>query len=72
MPAKITIGDRIAYTRVWLKSVQANHDLAKRRGIVTGYPMPGFASVAWEDDNPMHAIVNLANVCRIRSVAFVE
>lgn len=64
-------GDTVAYTREFLHAVGKSHDMASRRGTVEAIDN-GYAVVAWSDGRELHRRVNVFNICRLRSVAFVE
>ena len=73
MAAKITIGDRVAYTRQFLTALGLGYSAAQARGVVTalqGWGKNDLATVAW--DGGTASAVNTANLCKPRSVAFVE
>jgi hypothetical protein len=66
-------GDRIAYTRAFVKSTGSCYEMAQRRG--TFVEMDGiFAFVRWDDETARQepAYVHSANICRLGSVAFAD
>lgn len=72
----VRVGDRVAYTRIFLESSaverRERHAMASRRGTVTLVESNWLAHVSWEDTGTRSATINIGNLCRPRSIAFVE
>jgi hypothetical protein len=63
-----TVGDRVALTRASLATLSARN--AALRGTITAIESAWLATVQW--DNAPASTVNVANLCKPRSVAFIE
>lgn len=76
MAHPLQIGDRVALTRDFISSGAVErcdrHVMASRRGRIIAITDGWLAHVEWEDKHPRCATVNLHNICRPRSIAFVE
>ena len=70
----LQIGDRVAYSRAFLKSIGCyTGNLPFARGTIAGFKSLGetvLAEVEWSNDAP--ARVNVANLCKVGSVAFAD
>ncbi len=66
----LTIGDRVAYTRLFMHSTGMSSRASWRGTITERHGKSDLVSVAWE--NGENNIVNTFNLCRPRSVGFVE
>ncbi len=65
----LQIGDKVAYSVQWLKSVgQPHSDLARARGVITGIQTVGtslkLALINWQDED-IPAKVNVANLAHV-------
>lgn len=76
MANPLIIGDRVAYARTFLESGAIERSerwlMSTRRGIVTAIDGGWLAHVAWSDGGSRSHTINIANICRPRSIAFVE
>lgn len=76
MTQPLKIGDNVAYTRTFLESGAIERSerwlMSTRRGTVTAIEGDWLAHVAWSDGGSRSQTINLKNICRPRSVAFVE
>lgn len=74
MPKPFKINDRVAYARNYLLTVGSSR--AARRGtiikIVTHSPGWTLATVQWEGEGGFCSDVNINNICRTNSKAFIE
>lgn len=66
----LAVGDRVALTANFLRSLCLGRDHAKLRGTITEINDGWLARVAWEGAEAR--TYNVANLCRERSVAFIE
>jgi hypothetical protein len=73
------VGDKVAYTRAFCKSIQAPYEIWQARGTVTGISEYGskaspftLVSITWDNGADMPDRVNAHNICRLKSVAFVD
>lgn len=64
----LTVGDRVALTRASLSTLGAGN--ASLRGTITAIEAAWLATVQW--DNAAPSTVNVGNLCKPRSVAFIE
>lgn len=72
--SNLQVGARVAYSRAFLKSIACyTGSLPMARGIIVAIDSLGdtrLATVSWNNDAP--ARVNVANLCKVGSVAFVD
>ena len=74
----LAVGDRVAVTREFLESSvverQYRYAWSRRRGVIvalTDKTALALATVQWEGEAEPR-VMNVGNLCRVRSVAFVE
>jgi hypothetical protein len=72
---QLAIGDRVAYSRSWLRSIGAyTGDLPHAKGTITGLKTLSreitLADVAWEGNPDIPGRVNVRNLCRIGGIDY--
>jgi hypothetical protein len=73
MKNAIAIGDEVAYSVEWLRSVgQYSAETANQRGIVLEFKNLGQTTLAKIKSASMPSFVNVANLARVGSLAFRE
>lgn len=71
MQCRLKVGDRVAYSANFLRSIGGDYEMAQGRGIITQIDTLGetfLAHIEWDRELPPR--VNVQNICKTRSAAF--
>lgn len=72
----VAVGDRVGYSRNFLKSMGGSYDIARRRATVVSvgkevHGVPPIVTVRWDDMDEDSGVLSV-NLARIGSAAFAD